>query len=106
MYRLLKGHVTQLSAEDLRTWSFTTSRRVQGNISKEVFAQLAFAMTTGHADDPDEILQSYEYRDNDADRTGSSNEIQPEPYREQVLNGFLTAILNTVQAPLTALNTI
>lgn len=68
----LKRHVTQLSDKDLRSWDYATSYMVQKNPFKDFFGRLAFAMATGEADDPDDILASYEYRD-DASDTGSSD---------------------------------
>ena len=79
---------------------------VQENPFKEFFAQLAFAITTGGADDPDDILDSYEYRDDTRDDTGSSGESQPECYSEQALKNLVSVILDAGREPLTALNAV
>lgn len=79
---------------------------VQKNPFGDFFAQLAFAITTGGADDPDDILDSYEYRDDASDDTGSSDEGQPECYSEQVLKELVSVILKAGREPLTALNAV
>ena len=68
---LVNGPAGQLSDKDLRSWDYATSYMVQKNPNKDFFGRLAFTIATGEADDPDDILASYEYRD-DASDTGSS----------------------------------
>ena len=79
---------------------------VQKNPFKDFFGRFAFAIATDEADNPDDILALYEYRDDASNDTGSSDKGQPECYSEPALKDLLSVILNAGREPLIALNAV